>query len=182
MNSAVFLDRDGVLNRGYVQDGKSYAPKKVADFKLLPYAAVSIEKLRQLGFLVIVVTNQPDINNGLVNVEIVNKMHSLLRRKTSVTDIFVCPHTKNENCSCRKPNPGMLIEAAKKYNIGLKESFLIGDRASDIEAGLKAGCRTIFLDRKYKEPKPVNQEKTFFSINSATAYIINHGQSARVWF
>ena len=173
MNSAVFLDRDGVLNRGYILDRKSYAPRKVSDFKLLPYAALSIEKLRQIGLLVIVVTNQPDINNGLVSVEIVNEMHSLLRSKTNVTDIFVCPHLKNEDCSCRKPNPGMLIEAAKKYNIELKKSFMIGDRGSDIEAGLRAGCRTIFIDRKYKEPKPTSQEKTFLSINSATAYIVN---------
>ena len=172
MHEAVFLDRDGVLSRGYIRDGKSYAPRKIEEFKLLPYAAISVERLRKNGFLVIVVTNQPDINNGLVTIEVVNKMHSLLREKIKINDIFVCPHSKNENCSCRKPKPGMLIDAAKKYNINLRKSFMIGDRASDIEAGLEAGCRTIFLNRHYKEPGPVYQEKTFLSIHSATNYII----------
>ncbi len=172
MHKAVFLDRDGVLNRGYVEEGKSFAPRSVNDFKLLPYAIVSVQKLIESGFLVIVVTNQPDINNKLVAVEIVNEMHALLRKKTKVTDIFVCPHSKTENCRCRKPKPGMLLDAAKKYHIDLKKSFLIGDRASDVEAGLVAGCRTLFLQRNYIEPAPVHQEKTFLSIHSATNYII----------
>lgn len=172
MGEAVFLDRDGVLNRGYVRDGKSYAPRTIKDFKLLPYAIKSVEKLREIGFLVIVVTNQPDIDNGLVSMEVVNEMHALLRKKAKVNDIFLCPHSKDKNCSCRKPKAGMLINAAIKHNIDLKKSFIIGDRASDIQAGLAAGCRTIFLNRSYKEPKPVSQEKTFLSINSATDYII----------
>lgn len=172
MYEAVFLDRDGVLSKGYVRDGKSYAPRKIVDFKLLPYAITSVEKLRKIGFLVIVVTNQPDINNGLVTIEAVNTMHSILRKKTKIIDIFLCPHSKNEHCSCRKPKPGMLIEAAQKYNINLSKSFMVGDRASDIEAGLAAGCRTIFINRNYKEPIPVNQEKTVHSINSASNYII----------
>ena len=172
MHKAVFLDRDGVINRGYLRDGKSYAPREVQDFRLLPYAASSIEKLRNNDYLVIVVTNQPDINNGLVDIDTINKMHFLLRKKTQINDIFLCPHSRNENCLCRKPKPGMILEAAKKYNINLQESFMVGDRATDIEAGLEAGCRTIFLNRNYKEDKPKYQEKTCSSINSATNYII----------
>lgn len=173
MHKAVFLDRDGVLNRGYIQNGKSYAPRKTSDFKLLPYAIDSVQKLVKAGYRVIVVTNQPDINNKLVTFETVNEMHNLLRSKTLVTDIFLCPHTREQNCSCRKPKAGMLLEAAKKYNIDLTKSFMVGDRSSDIEAGTTAGCRTIFLDRKYSEPKPVTQERTFLSLNAAANYIIN---------
>ena len=173
MVEAVFLDRDGVLNRGFVKNGKSYAPRNIRDFKLLPYAAGSIQRLKESGFLVIVITNQPDINNGLVTFSEVDAMHSLLRKKTQITDVFVCPHSQLENCDCRKPKPGMLIEAARKYNIDLKRSFMVGDRATDIEAGLQAGCRTIFLNRHYKESPPKHQEKTFTSINSATNFIIN---------
>jgi D-glycero-D-manno-heptose 1,7-bisphosphate phosphatase len=172
MVEAVFLDRDGVLNRGYVRDGKSYAPRTIKDFKLLPHAIKSVENLRELGFLIIVVTNQPDIDNGLVSMEVVNEMHTLLRKKVKVNDIFLCPHSKDKHCSCRKPKAGMLLNAALKHNIDLKKSFMIGDRASDIEAGSAAGCRTIFLNRRYREPKPVSQEKTFLSINSAANYII----------
>lgn len=172
MREAVFLDRDGVLNKGYVRDGKSYAPRKLKDFKLLPYSIWAVHRLKEIGFLVIVVTNQPDINNGLISIEEVSQMHDVLRKKNQVTDIFLCPHSQNENCDCRKPKPGMLLAAAKKYNINLKKSFMVGDRASDIEAGISAGCRTIFLQRNYKEPAPKDQEKTFFSIHSATNYII----------
>jgi len=172
MHAAVFLDRDGVLNKGYVRDGKSYAPRSVNDFKLLPYAARSVERLKKQGYLVIVVTNQPDINNGLASAEEVAAMHSLLKKKTNVDDIYMCQHSRNENCDCRKPRPGMLLAAAKKYHINLKKSFMVGDRASDIDAGLEAGCRTIFLNRHYKEPQPEKQEKTFLSINAATNYII----------
>ena len=173
MVEAVFLDRDGVINRGYVKDGKSYAPRSIKDFKLLPHAVSSIQRLMESGFLVIVITNQPDINNGLVTFDEVDVMHTLLRKNTQITDIFVCPHSQLENCDCRKPKPGMLIDAARKYNIDLTKSFMIGDRATDIEAGLQAGCRTIFLNRNYKESRPKHQEKTFTSINSATKFIIN---------
>ena len=174
MHEAVFLDRDGVVNRGYLRDGKSYAPRETKDFRLLPYAAKSIERLKEIGFLVIVVTNQPDINNGLVSIDAVNGMHSLLRRKTQVDDIFLCPHSQDENCDCRKPKPGMLIKAAEKYNIDLKRSFMVGDRASDISAGRQAGCKTIFINRNYREDGPLNPDFTAHSLRTATNFILNN--------
>ena len=176
MDKAVFLDRDGVLNRVYVRDGKSYAPRNIKDFILLPYAVPSVKKLREAGYLVIVVTNQPDINNGLITRENVDKMHIQLKRKTLVNEIFLCPHSREENCGCRKPKAGMLIEAANLFHINLRKSFMIGDRASDIAAGLEAGCRTIFINRKYNETAPVTQEITFLSIKSATNYIIKQNK------
>ena len=174
MHKAVFLDRDGVINRGFIIDGKSYAPRKIEDFKLLPLVIQSVEKLINNGFLVIVITNQPDIANGLLDIETLNLMHEKLRTKLKVTDIYFCPHSKNENCECRKPKPGMIVAAAQKYKINFFKSFLVGDRASDIEAGKKVGCRLIFINRNYKEPKPISQEKTVNNLKSATNYILKN--------
>ena len=174
MNKAIFLDRDGVINRGLVTNGKSYAPRKIEDFKFLPYVKESVEKLINSGFLIIVVTNQPDISNGLLSLDVLHLMHNKLREKLAVTDIYFCPHSSIENCECRKPRPGMIIAAAKKYTINFSKSFLIGDRASDIEAGKKVGCRLIFINRNYKEPKPISQEKTVNNLRTATNYILKN--------
>ena len=173
MNRAVFLDRDGVLSRGILKAGKSYAPKTLADFKLMPYAADSVKTLQDAGFLVIVVTNQPDVGNGLVKSGIVNAMHEKLFQKTRINDIFVCTHRPDEGCRCRKPNPGMLLSAAEKHKINLNRSIMVGDRASDMEAAKRVGCQAIFIDRKYSEPPPVIQDATVKSLKAATVLILN---------
>ena len=163
-----------MINRGYVTNGKSYAPRRIEDFKLLPYVKESIEKLINNGYLIIVVTNQPDISNGLLSLDVLYLMNQKIRKKLGVTDIYFCPHSKNENCECRKPKPGMIVAAAKKYKINFSKSFLVGDRASDIEAGKKVGCRLIFINRNYKEPKPISQELTVNNLRSATNYILKN--------
>lgn len=173
MNQAVFLDRDGVLSRGILKAGKSYAPRKIADFKLMPYAADSVAKLQNAGFLVIVVTNQPDVGNGLVAYESVKIMHEKLFRQTLVNDIFVCTHRQEEGCCCRKPKPGMLLSAAKKFEINFERSFLVGDRASDMEAAKRVGCQAIFVDRQYSEAPPVIQDATVKSLKAATMLILS---------
>lgn len=173
LSPAVFLDRDGVLCRTFVRNGKPYAPRKLKDFILMPNSQRSVALLKELGFKVIVITNQPDIGNGLVGVEEVNAMHNKLYEKAIVDDVFYCSHRQDEGCNCRKPNPGMLMEASMKHGIDLKKSFMVGDRASDIEAGLKAGCKTIFIDRHYKETKPLDYSVKVSSLQSAVSYIIN---------
>ena len=181
MNQAVFLDRDGVLSRGVLRAGKSYAPKKLADFRLMPYAADSVRKLQDAGFLVIVVTNQPDVGNGFVRPEIVNAMHEKLFHKTRINDIYVCPHRPDEGCRCRKPNPGMLLSAAEKHKINLNRSIMVGDRASDVEAAKRVGCQAIFIDRKYSEPPPVVQDATVKSLKAATLLILNKKGIENIW-
>jgi len=171
---AVFLDRDGVLCRSIVRDGKPYATHNLRDFILMPNSKKSVFSLKQLGFKVIVVTNQPDIGNGFVTIETVESMHKILREKVLVDDIFFCAHRQNEGCDCRKPKPGMLLDASEKHGIDLSKSFIIGDRASDIEAGKRAGCRTIFIDRHYTEPHPLNPEVTFNSLQKAVEYIVSN--------
>ena len=171
---AVFLDRDGVLCRTFVRNAKPYAPTRLEDFKLMPYSHHSIFLLKKQGYMVLVITNQPDIGNGHITFEIVESMHNKIREKTMVDDFFLCPHRQDEGCECRKPKPGMLFAAAAKHEINLSKSFMIGDRWSDIEAGEKAGCRTIFIDRHYAEPRPINPEATVSSLRKAVKYILTN--------
>ena len=172
MKAAVFLDRDGVLLRPKIINEKAYAIRKIKDFKLLPGVTKSIKKIRRYGFLVFVVTNQPDIRNNLVTENLVNRIHKKIKTKLKIDDFAICPHRQNEGCYCRKPNPGMILNLAKKYRINLKKSFMIGDRESDIKAGERANCRTIFINNNYNERKPKNQEATFDSLMLAVDYII----------
>ena len=172
MKKAIFLDRDGVLSKTLLINGKSFAPRNLKDFKLFFDAAESTKKLKSAGFMIFVVTNQPDVGRKLISKSVLEKMHNKLKKKAYIDEIYVCTHSKDKNCFCRKPNPGMIFNAAKKHQIDLKKSFLIGDRASDIEAGQKANCRTIFLDKKYREKIPTKQEATFSNLKEATDYIL----------
>lgn len=147
--SAVFLDRDGVIVRAEVRDGKSYAPRTLKEFRLLPGARHAVQALHDRGYLVIVVTNQPDIGNGLVEASVVEAMHDIIRRKLPVDAIELCPHRQTDGCQCRKPKPGMLLTAGRRFGVDFPKSYMVGDRCSDVLAGAAAGCRTIFINRGY---------------------------------
>jgi D-glycero-D-manno-heptose 1,7-bisphosphate phosphatase len=149
---AVFLDRDGVLSRVDVIDGKGYAPRQFSRFQLLPGAKASVARLKRAGYLVVVATNQPDIGNNRVSARTVAAMHAKLGAATGVDAIFMCPHRQDAGCDCRKPRDGMLREAALAFGIRLHDSWMVGDRWSDVVAGQRAGCRTAFIDRGYTEP------------------------------
>jgi len=150
-NKAVFLDRDGVLNRAIVRDGKPYPPASLAEFEILPGTEEALDKLKAAGYLLIVVTNQPDVGRGTQQKSIVEEMHEVLRTILPLDEIYVCYHGYDGECECRKPQPGMLLAAAREFKIDLKKSFMIGDRSKDIEAGKAAGCKTIFIDYQYSE-------------------------------
>lgn len=179
MHPAVFLDRDGVLCRALIVSGKGYAPRTLADFRLVPNASKSVQSLKDAGYLVVVVTNQPDIGNGLVSAAVVEQMHQRLRERVPVDAIFTCPHAQTAGCECRKPKSGMLRDAAQALNIDLPRSFMVGDRASDVQAGRSAGCRTVFIDRKYAEPPPTNADALVRSLGGAAAFILSRGCSVR---
>lgn len=149
MRRAAFLDRDGVLNRSIVRDGRPYAPSTLEDFEILPEAAGAVSRLKAAGFVVVVATNQKDVEVGLMAREVLDAMHARLRQQVAVDDIRVC--TCIDECPCYKPNPGMLLEAARDWNIDLSASVMIGDRWRDIGAGRNAGCLTVFIDRGYAE-------------------------------
>jgi D-glycero-D-manno-heptose 1,7-bisphosphate phosphatase len=148
---AVFLDRDGVLVETLVEGGQALAPLSLADFRLTEGVADAVRRLRQAGLLPIVFTNQPDIARGRLAPEVLEAMHARLRAMVPVEDILVCPHDDGDACACRKPKPGMLETAARKWAIDLSRSFAVGDRWRDVEAGRAAGCYTILLSRSYSE-------------------------------
>jgi len=156
-----------------MRGGKPYAPRRLEDFRLLPGVSKSVDALKRAGFLVVVVTNQPDIGNGLVEASIVEAMHARLRSRVAVDDIRICPHRQDAGCSCRKPKPGMLLAAARQWNIDLKISYMVGDRASDIVAGKAAGCYTLLINRHYSEPLLNAPERTVRSLPAAVRFILS---------
>jgi D-glycero-D-manno-heptose 1,7-bisphosphate phosphatase len=170
---AVFLDRDGVIVVPEFRDGCSFAPRSLDGFRVYPDAAASLQKLKRAGFLLAVVTNQPDVGHGLIARSEVDAMHELIARDLPVDAIKTCFHRQGENCACRKPKPGMLLEAAGELGIDLMQSFMVGDRKSDMEAGRAAGCATVFIDLGYHaEPAPEAPDYVVHSIAEAADIII----------
>ncbi|MGD0361291.1 MAG: HAD-IIIA family hydrolase [Bryobacteraceae bacterium] len=156
MNRAVFLDRDGVLTRALVRGGKAYAPITPAEMEIDADAPAALARLKAAGFLLIVVTNQPDVARGVTRLEDVEAMHATLRAALPLDAVCVCYHDDRDACDCRKPKPGMLFAAAAAHEVDLGASFMVGDRWRDVEAGAAAGCRTIWIDRGYDERAPVH--------------------------
>jgi len=172
MHRAVFLDRDGVLNRAIVRNGRPFAPTSLDEFEILPDVPEATRLLHEAGFLLIVATNQPDVGNGLVTQEIVGHMHDRLRQALPLDDILVCCDTQDGQSSRRKPQPGMLLEAAAARNIDLTQSFMVGDRWKDIGAGRAAGCRTVLIQRNYEEKQAVNPDHVVYSLSEAAQIIL----------
>ena len=154
MRKAVFLDRDGVINRAFVREGKSYPPDSVEELEILPGVAIALTALKQVGYLIIVVTNQPDVANGKTPKIVVDEINAYLKGKLPIDEIRTCYHDDRDCCQCRKPLPGSLLDAAKEHEIDLSQSFMVGDRWRDIEAGQSAGCKTFFIDYGYAEKRP----------------------------
>jgi D-glycero-D-manno-heptose 1,7-bisphosphate phosphatase len=154
LKPAVFLDRDGVINRALVRDGKPYPPSSIAEFEILPGVEEGCRRLKQAGFLLVVVTNQPDVGRGTIKQETVELLHTHLQRSLPLDRVEVCYHSGKEEpgCECRKPRPGMLLRAAHHLSIDLAASFMVGDRWRDIDAGHAAGCTTLLIDYQYDEP------------------------------
>jgi D-glycero-D-manno-heptose 1,7-bisphosphate phosphatase len=144
---AVFLDRDGTLNRLVVRDGRSVSPRSLDDFELYGDAAAAVERLRARGFMTFVVSNQPDIARGLLSAAELDRMTARLRERVSFDDMAFCTHDDADRCHCRKPAPGMIMDLAKRWQVDLKSSFVVGDSWRDMEAGRGAGCMTIFIAR-----------------------------------
>ena len=175
LRRAVFLDRDGVINKSLIRDGRPYAPTALTDFEILPGVADALLKLRRAGYLNIVVTNQPDIKTGKQSTEVLQLMHELLFKELTLDGILCCPHTDEDKCTCRKPHPGMLLDAAERLQIDLSASWMIGDRWRDIAAGQAAGCRCFFVDNGYIERQPEQPFNWVASLPEAVAFIIGRG-------
>jgi len=176
---AVFLDRDGVINEAVVRAGKPYPPATVADVRIVPQAKEALERLRTEGFLLIVVSNQPDVGRGTQSRSEVDEINRLLRATLPLDEIVICPHDDTDGCACRKPKPGMIVNAARMHGIDLTRSFLIGDRWRDIDAGRRAGVATVFLDYGYDEPQPnPPADFTTSDLQGAVSWILKEGSHA----
>jgi len=171
MKKAIFLDRDGVLNEAFIKEGLPTSPKTFEELKILPDVKEAIIRLKKLNFICLVVTNQPDVARGKINKKTVIKINNFLKNEIELDDFFVCYHDDIDNCNCRKPKPGLLLEASKKWNVDFKKSFMIGDRWRDIQSGEKAGCKTIYLDYNYREKKPKSPDFVTDTLLNAVFFI-----------
>ena len=171
---AVFLDRDGVLNSAVIKGGKPFPPSTVAELEFTADAAALLQNLKSHGYKLLVVTNQPDIARGVTSRESVEAIHQKLSAALPVDEVFTCPHSDENDCDCRKPKPGLILEAARRHHIDLASSFMIGDRWRDVEAGQNAGVRTILIDDGYAEKQPARPpDAKVHSLREATEWILN---------
>jgi D-glycero-D-manno-heptose 1,7-bisphosphate phosphatase len=148
----VFLDRDGVLNRAIVRAGRPHSPATLAELVVPDDVPESLARLCGAGFLLLGATNQPEVARGTQHRAVVEAMHAVLIARLPLAEIFVCYHDDADGCNCRKPRPGLLLQAAERYRINLRRSVKIGDRWKDIEAGRRAGCATVLLGTGWGEP------------------------------
>ena len=153
LTRAVFLDRDGVINRALERDAKPYPPTSLAEFEILPGVPEACAKLKQAGFLLVIATNQPDVGRDTLAKSVVDSIHAHLCRVLPIDRVEVCYHPGKgaSDCDCRKPKPGMLLRAARELGIDLARSWMVGDRWRDVDCGHAAGCRTVFIDYGYDE-------------------------------
>jgi D-glycero-D-manno-heptose 1,7-bisphosphate phosphatase len=176
---AVFLDRDGVLNEPVTADGRPFPPGSLAGLVLTPGAERACTALRRAGFLLIVVTNQPDIARGSRDRRAVDAINDELRRRLGLDDVVVCPHDDADGCECRKPLPGMLLEAAARWGVSLPDSVMVGDRWRDIDAGRGAGCWTVHVARDYDERPAQGADLVVGGLEEAVPWIVALGGTAR---
>lgn len=172
LRPAVFLDRDGVLNRSEVVDGVPRPPASLEEFELIAGVVQACEALRNAGYLLIVATNQPDVARGHQRREIVEQIHQRLRSLLPVDDVRTCYHDNGDDCTCRKPRPGLLLEAAQDWGIDLADSIMVGDRWSDIAAGRAAGCRTALVARSYSQAERSRPDREVRDLSEAADWIL----------
>ena len=165
----IFLDRDGVINRAVVRDGRPYPPASLGEMEILEGVADALKQLREAGFRLVVVTNQPDVARGTQSRGEVDEIHNELLRLLPLDDIRSCFHDNSDHCICRKPLPGLLLEKAEE--VDYTSSYMIGDRWRDVDAGNAAGCRTIFIDYGYQEKQPAAYDYKTDSLTNAAKWI-----------
>jgi D-glycero-D-manno-heptose 1,7-bisphosphate phosphatase len=177
---AVFLDRDGTLNRQVIRDGKPYPPQTVAEFMLFDGVPAACAKLAAAGFVLVVATNQPDVGRGTQSQAVVEAMHAELQRQVpQIAGIEVCYAPGLDKTAPpdrrRKPEPGMLLDAAKALDIDLTRSWMVGDRWRDVDCGKRAGVRTVFIDFGYVEELHAPPDFVVKSFVQAAETILQQG-------
>lgn len=173
LKQAVFFDRDGVLNEAVIRDGKPYPPASADALRVTPGAAAGLGRLRSAGLPLVVVTNQPDVARGAQHRAAVDAIHERLRRELPIDYVLSCFHDDADGCACRKPKPGLILEGAARCGADPGRSFLVGDRWRDIEAGQAAGCKTVWIDRGYRERGPAAPpDARVATLDEAVAWIL----------
>ncbi len=174
---ALFLDRDGIINESIVRKNKPYAALTPNECVIIAGVPERLAQLKSLGYVLIVVTNQPDVARGEAKPESVEAVHAKIKAAIpEIDEIKACFHTDEDNCLCRKPKPGLLIEAAFAHHIDLENSFMLGDRWRDVEAGKAAGCTTLFVDYSYDEKLKSEPDHTFNSCTDALDWLLKKGK------
>jgi D-glycero-D-manno-heptose 1,7-bisphosphate phosphatase len=174
---AVFLDRDGVVNASIVKDGKPHPPAALSELVIADTAHEALARLKAKGFRLIVVTNQPDVGRGVQRRETVDAINAEVRRRLPLDEVLVCYHDDRDGCACRKPAPGLLLDAAARHGIALDASYMVGDRWRDVEAGRRAGCKTIWIDLGYRERRPEGYDARVGTLVEAISWILDDGGS-----
>lgn len=170
----MFLDRDGVLVVPEFRNGRSFAPRGLADFHLYDEALYWLVRMKDAGFRLVVVTNQPDVGLGLIAQYVIEGMHRRLAETLPVDAIEACYHRQSEGCDCRKPRPGMLLRAADRLSLDCARSFMIGDRASDVAAGQAVGCTTVFIDLGYVDERPERPDFIVSTLGEAARIVLGN--------
>jgi D-glycero-D-manno-heptose 1,7-bisphosphate phosphatase len=173
LRPAVFLDRDGVINDAIVREGKPYPPASLAELTIPAGVADALRRLKAAGYLLIVATNQPDVARGKQTRAAVEALHAVLAAQLPIDDFRVCYHDDRDRCECRKPAPGLLLDAARDHRLALNLSIMIGDRWRDVEAGKRAGCATVFIDYGYHERQPAAPDAVVASVPEAVDWILS---------
>jgi D-glycero-D-manno-heptose 1,7-bisphosphate phosphatase len=153
---AVFLDRDGVINKVVYRDGRPTSPRNIDEFEFDAGTESALNRLSAAGFRLFVVTNQPELARGLLTKESLCRMTDRIMNTLKIDEVRICLHDNDDGCRCRKPQPGMLVELAHKYGLALEASYIIGDTWKDSRTGSSAGCKSIILDRPYNREDPAD--------------------------
>lgn len=164
----MFLDRDGVLNRTFVRGGIARPPACLAELEILPGVPAALNALRASGYLLVVVTNQPDVARGTSPRALVEDIHARLRSALPLDAILTCFHDDADECECRKPRPGLLLRAAREFGIELQHSAMVGDGWRDVEAGRRAGCTTFLIADGSETPQAVCDARVGSLVEAAT--------------
>ena len=172
MTRAVFLDRDGVLNRVVWRGPVAASPRRLDELEIEPTAAPAMQALKAAGWLRLVVTNQPDVSRGLMSKGVLEAIHDRIATAVEIDDISACVHDNHDACACRKPKPGLLTALAAKHGVDLAASWMIGDQDRDITCGHAAGCRTILLIQPYNSGLKSTADHAVASLSQAIDLIL----------